>query len=337
LIIKSDACFSGAWAYEARHSGYGITVESACGPDTTALDRIYAKGFFQNNNAYKEQVSHRGAVRYQNHRVKTIIAVTDFSLKVSSQYRAEKTAFITTQTFSSDSATLVMSRMPWTGQTFKMGGWNTVTKFIEKKWDEGYSVTSMKYTYFNHWWSVVLTKGSDVHSESWHSNTNLRDFEAAIQEAWDKKKNIIDITYGQGTWLLLEGKTDQFGYGQAWKTANRWSVIEDFIRKQWEKHQYLTALTRGGEGNTWFAVMSESSQLTSQKCYWVSAHGLHSKKNKAWDEGYEVSSIWDDKDFDNNPRYLVIWSKFQDGSQGRLFPDQSRWQQYSSGLQLSVD
>jgi len=342
LIIKSDACYSGAWAYEANRSGYEITVESACGPYTTALDRIYAKGFFQNNRVYKHQVSKRGAVRYQNHRIKPIMGRTDFWTIFSTQYHAEKTiektAFITTQTFSSDSATLVMSQMPWTGQTYKMGGWKAVKTFISKKWHEGYQLTSLKYTYFNQWWSVVVTKGSDVHSDGWCLRTNLSELKAAIKEVWRKKKNIIDITYGQGMWLLLSGKTGQFGH-QAWKAADQWSVIEDFIQKQFHKKRYLTALTRGGERNTWFAVMSKSSQLTSQKCHWVSTDDFYAKKKEAWDEGYAISNIWDDKDFDNKPRdrYFVIWSRFHYGSQGRLLPDQSMWQTYAWDLQLSVD
>lgn len=333
LEIRSDACFSGKWAYQAKHSGYDVAVESASGPNFCAQDRVYAMARFrdsQDSDDYTKQLTQFGALRFSNGDVHYLDKTDDFSIFVRQNFweKEGQDKRITAQGFSEDAAFLVMSRMPaWVSQTHHIGTWEDLTRNLKRQWREGYDLTSLRFTRQSHLWSMVTTKGSGIEDQSTHWAKSSGE----LHSCYDDDKVILDVSYGDPGWMIVCGKTDEITV-QKWLSTPVWETMEKFISEARDDGYRITSISKGGDDQRhYLTVMSKVTSFGQQSYIWATADNVKSQIEKFYADGKTITSILDDYLHDKNLRYWVVFTQV---SGSKLFPDSSESQSARWNLEL---
>lgn len=330
LEIRSDTCFSGQWAYEARRKRYDITVETAAGPQQHARNRIYAQARLSDDGdtSSDDQLADSGALSYANGKVHYLNKDDDFYSGLRNNYFAPDSRYVTAQGFSSDSAFLVMSGMSnFNGQTHTIGTWDDIKRKINKNWDDHYHLTSLQFTGRHNYWSMVMTKGAGIYSETWHWAKTSDE----LHNCYDDNLHILDVSHGDPGWMIVCGKTDEIT-AQRWKSTNDYGVIHDFIDKGYDEGYSVTSIAKGGEDQAYyFVVLSKVSTFGAQVVQWDTSDRIKSTIRHQWDSGKTITSVADDYDNDRKKRYWLIMT---DVSGSKMFPDSAAFQRYHFGLEI---
>jgi len=334
LKLISDACFSGKWALAAQLHGYDLTVESAAGPDKSAIDRVYAKAQFSggtDTDSYLDRLSRSdlGAIKYSRHKIHYLNDATDFDLCIKRNYFLPETRTITAQAFSSDSAFLIMTRMPDWKQTQSMGSWDYVKKAIWKWRAKQYHLTSLQYGGMKNVWSAVMTQGAGVRSETFKWKTRLEDGGHICTDT--DKGWIVDVSFGDPGWMFVCAGTKEIT-SQAWHWSTHYNSIHDFIQKRGAAGYTISSIAKGDKGQKVFiVVMSKVSVFGHQSSLWLNQHEHKAKIAKYWDSGHRITAVADDFDNDQDKRYWVVMTKVT-GS--KLYPCSGNMQHWMSHLRV---
>lgn len=157
-------------------------------------------------------------------------------------------------------------------------------RFIETKWDEGYSITEV--TYGGGKWAVVMTEMDQQIDQplpqSWSKRSAFP--EDVIEERWDEGYSITDLAYGGGEWVVV--MTENPGYGaQSWITDGQFP--EQFIQTKWDEGYIISELAYGD--GLWAVVMTKMGDYAQS---W-STHSAFPEEiiQEQWDAGYNITGL----------------------------------------------
>ena len=155
--------------------------------------------------------------------------------------------------------------------------------YIDQKWDEGYSITSVAYG--DGMWAVVMSQGTDFGYQGWATRSEFSMLDDFIYLYWDEGYRISDLAYGNGLWAVVISQgtnyTDQY-----WDSSDIYP--EELIYYKWDEGYYITSLAYGD--GTWAVVMSEGTQYTNQG--WQTSTDFPSDYiNEKWAAGRYITSL----------------------------------------------
>jgi hypothetical protein len=132
-------------------------------------------------------------------------------------------------------------------------------------------------------WFVCMSKGLDITSQTTYNEALFpADW---IKSKWDEGKEITNISYGNGKWLVVMSAnskiTTQSYSSKSFSFPSSW--IDDKVKTGY----YISGLTYSNEG--WLAVMSKGLSYTDQRYYNSSTFPAEWVKSR-WSEGYRITS-----------------------------------------------
>ncbi len=145
-------------------------------------------------------------------------------------------------------------------------------------------------------WSLIMNRvesvyvpsaGQSLENWGWHAQSwrlRARWPEGVVRELWDEGKDITDIAYGPGGWMLVFSQETHWG-------AQGWDRTDDLpakIRERWDDGFSITDIAFG-EG-LWHLVATKNVGVGEQR--WVRSETFPEQEiRRAWDDGMHIEAL----------------------------------------------
>jgi hypothetical protein len=156
-------------------------------------------------------------------------------------------------------------------------------------------------------WSVILSRVESVYvpsaqraHENWGWTSQAYRLRAewprdVIREQWDEGRDITDVAYGPGGWMLVFSSETYWG-SQGWDRAED---PEAKIRERWDDGYSITDLAYG-EGQ-WTIVATKDAGISAQR--WANSDTFpEADIREAWADGMHVQAL----DYGGGEWYVVF-------------------------------
>lgn len=172
----------------------------------------------------------------------------------------------------------------WGSQAYRIGKTFPKEK-VSDLWDKDYQITNVLYDGED--WVVVMTKDTGITTQRWFTRPDFKEFEAAIDNAWQENYDITKIAKGNGVFLGIMSKG--LNWSQRWRHYNSFPTDEILSDKREEGKIITDAFEFGDKvfivtsGNTGY----EKQRIHKNKDF----EYLRKLLKNRWDDGYTITTV----------------------------------------------
>ena len=155
---------------------------------------------------------------------------------------------------------------------------------IADGWEEGQHVTSV--TGSSHgYWTVVMSSRSGYEDQA-HSDPSSTWPSNFVRESWDGGKDITEVAYCNGTWLVVTSGGTNFPQRYGWATP---ASLSAKIQEYRTLGYHITDVAHGG--GSWVVVGSKVASFGDQ-VYTTSSTFPWTFISDSWRDGYDMTELY---------------------------------------------